>query len=615
MTPLSLHHPHPAPSRPHKVPHGLRGQFMLVAAALLSLACVTLGWFFVRQQIHTVIDELSKTGILLGKHLAATSRYSLISGDRYELDRLARGILAAKDVSYVSIFTADGRPVIAVGKDQWEPLLTEPSSAVFPVNRALASISWDSPAVGHVRFVDGAATFSPSSDFPSPSILTLLSGQNVDLFYNISVPILPRQPKSLQDSSLRLLFDQNEESAFHIDDSSHPLLGIVEVGMSSLSAQAQLRKLMWQAIGITGLILLVGLVLLSFFSYHITSPLRRLTDAANRVAEGETRIDLPQTAAGEIGGLTQVFSHMLHSIHERETALQDLNQTLESRIAARTEELRLANHKLQELDRRKSLFVSAASHEIKTPLTSITCHLDNLLLGVGGPLLTEQVNVLERVQANIGRLEHLLVDLLDLCKIELGETTVDLHATNARTVIAQAVESLQSFASKRGVFIDIDIPPMFPLVAANAAKLYQIITNLVHNALKFSPDYGTVRITGQASPDGIVRIAVQDSGCGVTHEEAERIFEPFYCSKQVPAQRRGTGLGLAIAKQLVNLHHGHLWVESEMGHGACFFFTLPIWPHTDPKTDHHDEAVLLSTRQSEPFGNSGSSGLPIQRLN
>jgi len=588
---------------------------MLVAAALLSLACIILGWFFVRQQIQTVMDGLSRTGILLGKHLATNSRYSLISGDSYELDRLAHGILDAKDVSYVSIFTADGRPMITVWKDQWEQLLTGPPSTVSPINPDLSSMSWDRPAVGHVRFMDGGATFSPDTDFPSRSILTLLSGHNVDLFYNISVPILPNQSKNLQDSSLRLLFNQNEDPALSIAEASHrPLLGIVEVGISSLSAQEHLRMLMWQAIGITGLIILVGLVLLSFFSYRITSPLRRLTDAANRVAEGETRIDLPTTAAGEIGALTQVFSHMLHSIHERETALQDLNHTLESRIAARTEELRRANHKLQELDRRKSLFVSAASHEIKTPLTSITCYLDNLLLGIDGPLSKEQVNVLERVQANIGRLEHLLVDLLDLCKIELGETTVDLHPVNARAVIVQAIESLQSFASKQGVFIDLDIAPTFPQVAANSAKLYQIVTNLVHNALKFSPDYSTVRITARTSPDGFAQIAVQDSGCGIAHGEAERIFEPFYCSKQIPAQRRGTGLGLAIAKQLVHLHHGHLWVESEAGHGACFFFTLPIWPHTGQKTGHQNEPVLLS-KQSVPFENSGSSRLPMPRLN
>lgn len=612
---MSLFAPHPSVSPPpSRISHGLRGQFMFMAALLLSLACITLGWFLIHQQIHTVMSGLSKTGILLGKHLAANSRYSMISGDDYELNRLARGILAAKDVSYVSFFTADGRPMISVGREQWEHQLSQPPTAVSPINPALSSLSWDDPSVGHIYLKNGSIEFSPEAGFPWQFILTLLSGRNVDLLYNISIPIRPNKPKALQDSSLGLLFDQHEEAVSYLDETSQPLLGIIEIGMSSLSAQEQLRTLIWQAIAITGLILLVGVALLSFFSYRITSPLRRLTDAANRVAEGETRIDLPTTAAGEIGGLTHVFSHMLHSIHERESALQDLNQTLEFRIAARTEELRRANQKLKELDRRKSLFVSAASHEIKTPLTSITCHLDNLLFGVDGPLSKEQVNVLKRVQANIERLEHLLVDLLDLCKIELGETTVELHAINAESVIAQSIDSLQSFASRRGMFIDMEIPPRFPLVAANTAKLHQIMTNLIHNALKFSPDCGTVRITGQVHPDGFARIGVHDSGCGIAPQEIGKVFDPFYSAKHIPAQKRGTGLGLAITKQLVTLHHGRIWVESEIEQGTSFFFTLPLWPQPPLHENHQSEPLLLS-KQSVPYDNPDLSGLSMGRRN
>jgi len=504
--------------------------------------------------------------------------------------------------------------MVSVGREQWEHQLSQPRTAVSSINPGLSSLSWDDPSVGYIHIENGNIEFSPEADFPSRFILTLLSGRNVDLLYNISVPIRPNKPKTLQDSSLGLLFDQHEEAVSYLDETSQPLLGIVEIGMSSLSAQEQLRTLIWQAIAITGLILLVGVALLSFFSYRITSPLRRLTDAANRVAEGETHIDLPPTAAGEIGGLTHVFSHMLHSIHERESALQDLNQTLEFRIATRTEELRRANHKLKELDRRKSLFVSAASHEIKTPLTSITCHLDNLLFGVDGPLSKEQINVLKRVQANIERLEHLLVDLLDLCKIELGETTVELHAINAESVIAQSIESLQSFASRRGVSIDMEIPPLFPLVAANTAKLHQIMTNLIHNALKFSPDYGTVRITGQVHSDGFAHIGVHDSGCGIAPQEIGKIFDPFYSAKHIPTKKRGTGLGLAITKQLVTLHHGRIWVESEIEQGTSFFFTLPLWPQATPHENHQSKPLLLS-KQSVPYDNPDLSGLSMERRN
>jgi signal transduction histidine kinase len=580
---------------------------MLTAAILLSAACTTLGWFFVHQQIGTVTDGLYRSGTLLAQDLAANSRYGLVAGDREELIRLGRGILAVNDVSYVSIFTAEGRPLIMLGKGPWERLLATPNALTAPLNPALPALDLPSPAIGEVRLMNGNAAFSPRGSFSVWSILSLLVGRELELFYDISVPIQKGESVVGRDSSLGLLFEYDDEPVRHTEASAKPVLGIVEVGMSSLLVQAQLRTLMWQALGITCLILVLSLLLLGFFSYRITTPLQRLTDAANRVAAGETRIDPQPLAAGEIGHLTRVFVHMLQSIHEREAALQDMNLTLEARIAARTEELRLANTKLQELDRRKSLFVSAASHEIKTPLTSITCHLDNLLTGVDGPLAKEQAKVIERVQVNIERLEHLLVDMLDLCKIELGETTLDLRAVNLSTVVFQATESLESLASRKGVRFDRDLAPELPLVTADDEKVYQILTNLLHNAIKFSPNYGTVRVSARQTAGGAVQIAVQDSGCGIARGETEKIFVPFYRSKHAPLQTRGTGLGLPIARHLAELHGGRLWVESDPGHGASFFFTLPVRVEAPQDDPLHGEPALASNQSSRLDGRSTSA--------
>lgn len=590
------------------VPQGLRGQFLLVAAILLSLSCTALGTFFAYQQIGIITDELYERGLFLAENLATSSRYGAVTGNRDELLRLAHETLALKDVSYVSVLTAEGRPLITLGNGPWQELLTASDSVVSPINPALVSFRPDTPTVGEIHLNNGKPSFSPGRGHSMPCLLTLLLNQDMALFFDVLAPILPGKFIAMQDSNLSLLFEQ-DESILPSDSSSKSLLGIVEVGMSTLSAQEQIRELMWEAIGITALIILASLIPLAFFSHRITTPLRRLTDAANRVAGGTVQIDLQPIGAYEIRNLTQVFSHMLHSILERETALQNLNRTLESRIVASTEELRRVNGKLQELNHRKSLFVSAASHEIKTPLTSITCHLDNLLTGVDGPLAKDQARVIERVQVNIGRLQHLLEDLLDLCKIELGEETIQIQAVNLDAVVTQTVESLQSLAGRKGLFIDAHIPATLPLVAADADKLQQIVTNLLHNALKFSPDHGAVSITGQPAKDGFVQIAVQDSGCGIARGEAERIFEPFYRSKQVPIQTRGTGLGLPIAKQLVELHGGRLWVDSEVGQGACFFFTLPIWLGTHVDAGPHAQPALAS-KQSSVFGGSTSSRLP-----
>ncbi|MDK2745610.1 MAG: HAMP domain-containing histidine kinase [Nitrospira sp.] len=601
-----------APLRYPRVPHGLRGQLMLMAAMLLSAACITLGWFLVSQQIDSITSGLYRSGSLLGENLAVNSRYGVVTGDRDELVRLARGILAVQDVSYVSIFTPDGRPLVALGKGLWERLLATPQSTVLPVNPVLPSLRLESSVTGEVRIVNGRPMFSSRSGFTLTSILTLLVGRDVALYYDIGIPIRQSESSTAQDASLRLLFEQYDAPVLSTPTTPRPLLGIVEVGMSSLSMQEQLRKLMWEAIGITVLILVLSFLLLGFFSHHITTSLRRLTDAASRVAAGNVQIDLRSTTSDEIGDLTRVFSHMLHSIHERETTLHNLNHTLETAIAARTEELRRVNSKLRELDRRKSFFVSTASHEIKTPLTSITCRLENLLMGVDGPLTTEQAKTLERVQVNIGRLQHLLVELLDLSKIELGETTVDLRAVNTALVVAQAIDGLQSLAARKQLRFEVQFPSTLSSVEADAEKLHQIVTNLLHNAVKFSPDHGIIRITGQPTDDGFVRIAVQDSGCGIAHGETERIFEPFYRSEHVSLKTRGTGLGLPIAKHLVELHRGRLWAESVAGQGACFFFTLVKWTGANPCLVDHEEPVLMS-RHTSPYGNPRLPGPPVRK--
>ncbi len=228
-------------------------------------------------------------------------------------------------------------------------------------------------------------------------------------------------------------------------------------------------------------------------------------------------------------------------------------------------------------------------------------------MGVDGPLTTEQAKTLERVQVNIGRLQHLLVELLDRSKIEVGETTLNLCAVNTVVVVSQAIDGLHSLAARKRLLFEVHLPPTLPFVEADAAKLHQIVTNLLHNAVKFSPDHGSIRITGQPTDDGFIRIAVQDSGCGITHGETERIFEPFYRSEHVPLETRGTGLGLPIAKHLVELHRGHLWAESVMGRGACFFFTLAKWTEPNPCSADHEEPVLLS-RRSSAVGNLGLPG-------
>jgi signal transduction histidine kinase len=285
--------------------------------------------------------------------------------------------------------------------------------------------------------------------------------------------------------------------------------------------------------------------------------------------------------------------------------IEQLNLSLETKVAERTQELSEANtalevshEKLKALDRLKSEFVSNVSHELRTPLTAIRMTVDNLFDGVIGDLSPILERYLSRIRSNTDRLVRLIADLLDLSRIEAGR--IELHPTviPVTEVISEAAESLRPMASQEGIELTV-----FPLtgdltVFADRDKLQQILINLVGNAVKFTPRGGRVsvaarrvdwangqigdlsrpidQLTTRPVDSGIVEFIVEDTGQGIPPEELAAIFDKFHQVRRDGQEKTpGTGLGLAIAKSLVELQGGRIRVESELGRGSRFLFTLP----------------------------------------
>jgi signal transduction histidine kinase len=317
-----------------------------------------------------------------------------------------------------------------------------------------------------------------------------------------------------------------------------------------------------------------GVCIVVLLARRITIPLKGLTTAATKLADGETVPTVAMRTNDEVGTLTQVFNTMASRLQTREHELRELAHTLEDRVDARTQELAAANAKLRELDRRKSIFVSTASHELRTPLTSMKVHLANLRDGIDGAVTDDQRQSLTRVEANLSRLRILIDDLLDLSQIETGQATIRLEPVTLGNVIAKTVEDLHAFSSERRVSIVISLPSDLPSVSADPDKLRQILLNLLHNAVKFTPMDAIVGLTVMRISDDEIRISVRDVGPGIAPEDVDKIFQPFYRAPTAHKKTKGAGLGLAIAKLLVELHHGRLWVETEPNRGSCFSFTL-----------------------------------------
>jgi signal transduction histidine kinase len=232
-----------------------------------------------------------------------------------------------------------------------------------------------------------------------------------------------------------------------------------------------------------------------------------------------------------------------------------------------------------EVDNLKSEFVSTVSHELRTPMTSIKGYADLMLMGATGGMSDAQERYLQVIKNNADRLHMLVNDLLDISRIETNKTVLDLRPLDVSQVVNEVMEGhlhgrIQN--QNKPINIEINMPDTLPLVQADQAKLTQILTNLVDNAFNYTPEGGKVTVT--AWPDGsFINVSVADTGIGISQKNLHKIFERFFRSEHAEVQSiPGTGLGLSIVSSLIQMHGGRLNVESELGKGSTFTFTLPI---------------------------------------
>jgi len=235
-----------------------------------------------------------------------------------------------------------------------------------------------------------------------------------------------------------------------------------------------------------------------------------------------------------------------------------------------------ANQQLAELNRLKSSFVSVASHEIRTPVTGIKGYIENMLSGLTGPLTEKQRQYLARAASNVDRLMRIIDELLDIARIEAGQIQLHLDSVNVGQLIADVVDALQPLAMQKQISFQHDTSLVSGVhLKGDEGKLHQVLTNLVHNALKFTPSGGRVDVSAVTKEPGTIQISVRDTGPGIPACELPKIFDRFYSGPSVPPDTRGAGLGLAISKSLIVLHGGRLSVLSIPGGGSHFFVDLP----------------------------------------
>jgi two-component system phosphate regulon sensor histidine kinase PhoR len=230
--------------------------------------------------------------------------------------------------------------------------------------------------------------------------------------------------------------------------------------------------------------------------------------------------------------------------------------------------------RLKELENTRQEFVANVSHELRTPLSLIKGFVETLQGGAkNDPELSARF--LETIERHTDRLTYLIEDLLTISRLERGGTVMNFQQVDLREATARAMDDLRSRAAEKQVTLDNDVST--PLSArADAERLHQVLCTLIENAIKYGRSGGRATIGARDSGDNKVEAWVQDDGPGIPPEARERVFERFYRADRARSRETGgTGLGLAIVKHIVQAHGGEVWVKSELGQGATFFFTLP----------------------------------------
>jgi signal transduction histidine kinase len=240
---------------------------------------------------------------------------------------------------------------------------------------------------------------------------------------------------------------------------------------------------------------------------------------------------------------------------------------------------------VQAADLAKSEFVSFVSHELKTPMTSIRGYTDLLLGGVVGPVNETQQDFLGTIRSNVTRMATLVSDLADVSRIEAGRLRLDFQAVRVADVVEDVARSQKRDIEEKGQTLTTLIPAELPPVWGDRIRLIQVLTNLVSNAYKYTPQGGHITIVAERTPNrwdpsgapDVVRVAVADDGLGMTLEDQEKLFTKFFRSEDPEArQSPGTGLGLNITRYLVEMQGGKIWFESVYRQGTTFYFTVPV---------------------------------------
>jgi signal transduction histidine kinase len=333
------------------------------------------------------------------------------------------------------------------------------------------------------------------------------------------------------------------------------------------------RSFWWQFLLAGAVAAFIALFLARILARGMTQPLRDMAGAARRMARGDYATTVQVRSRDEVGQLAAAFNRMAGEMEGLERLRRDL--------------------------------VANVSHELKTPISALRAHMENLLDGVEEP----NPKLLEVMLQQADRLTRLVDQLLDLSRMESGDLALSLEPVQLGRLVDRVLSEVSVARPERARTLAVrnDVPADLPPVEADQERIHQVLFNLLDNAFRFTPDGGSVRVRA-ALANGWCEVSVEDTGPGIPREHLPLVFERFY--RVDPSRSRedgGTGIGLAIARSIVEAHGGKIWAESAGGGGSTFRFVLPTAGHA--ATPGRREVTAVPKRPSAPAGDRVKEGV------
>ena len=346
----------------------------------------------------------------------------------------------------------------------------------------------------------------------------------------------PRRDRPLKESGpVPVLVAGREVGSFSVADFSAPE-SIQDPAVASLVSTVN-QSLLWTGVSAVAL----GILLVSILSRRLLAPVSHLGEVAQHLGQGDFSLRAPDEGAAELRQLSSAFNAMADN--------------------------------LEDAERQRRNLVADVAHELRTPVSNIQGYLEALKDG----LLQPDDGTIETIHGQVIHLGHLVEDLRLLAQMEAG--ALNLHRTPGRMsdVLRVCVDAVRPRAEAKGISVSLEASDSLPLLEMDGTRISQVVNNLLENAMIHTPEGGSVSVTAGASGDGMVRVAVADTGRGIPSEDLIRVFDRFFRSD--PSRTRatgGVGLGLTIARQLVEVHGGTIHVENVVPSGARFVFEIPV---------------------------------------